>query len=57
MKKIDKNKIKTWFVTGASSGIGYELCFWLLKRGYNVIAVSRNIAQFDSGGGGIRITY
>lgn len=24
--KIDKNKIKTWLVTGASSGIGHEMC-------------------------------
>lgn len=43
MKKIDKEKIKTWFITGASSGVGYHLTLELLKRGYNVIAVSRNI--------------
>lgn len=41
MKKIAKEKIMTWFVTGASSGVGNELCKQLLKRGYNVIAVSR----------------
>lgn len=46
MKKIDKEKIKTWFVTGASSGVGYEMCKQLLKRGYNVIAVSRRIPDF-----------
>ena len=50
MKKTDKNKIKTWFVTGASSGIGHELCVQLLKRGYNVAGVSRNIPKFDGGG-------
>lgn len=43
MKKIDKEKIKTWFVTGASSGIGYKICIELLNRGYNVIAVARNV--------------
>ncbi len=32
-KKIDKSKIQTWFVTGASSGIGKELCTQLLGRG------------------------
>lgn len=46
MKKIDKEKIKTWFVTGASSGVGYEMCKQLLERGYNVIAVSRRIPDF-----------
>ena len=43
MKKIDKDKIKTWFVTGASSGVGHEICIQLLERGYNVIAVARRI--------------
>lgn len=46
-KKIDREKIKTWFVTGASSGIGYELCTQLLNRGYNVIAVSRRVPDFN----------
>lgn len=48
MKKIEKDKIKTWFVTGASSGIGQEICKQLLERGYNVIAVSRRIPNFTS---------
>lgn len=46
MKKIDKNKIKTWFVTGASSGVGHEICKQLLERGYNVIAVARRVPDF-----------
>lgn len=45
-KKISKDKIKTWFVTGASSGIGHEMCKQLLKKGYNVIAVARRIPDF-----------
>ena len=46
MKKINKEKIKTWFVTGASSGVGHELCKQLLDRDYNVVAVSRRIPDF-----------
>ena len=29
-------------VTGASSGIGYEICKYLAKKGYDIIAVARN---------------
>ncbi|AXF96549.1 SDR family NAD(P)-dependent oxidoreductase [Spiroplasma phoeniceum] len=29
-------------VTGASSGIGYGYCQWLLKQGYHIIGVSRH---------------
>lgn len=41
--KINKTKIKTWFVTGASKGIGYRLCCELLTRGYNVVAIARTL--------------
>ncbi len=41
MDKINKERIKTWFVTGASSGIGHELSCQLLERGYNVIGIAR----------------
>ena len=47
-KKLPKDKIKTWFVTGASSGIGRELCSQLLLRGYNVVAVSRRVPTFEN---------
>ena len=50
MKKINKEKIKTWFVTGASSGVGHELCKQLLDRDYNVVAVSRRIPDFKQCG-------
>lgn len=46
MTKISQDKIKTWFVTGASSGVGHELCRQLLDRGYNVIAVARRVPDF-----------
>lgn len=47
MTKISQDKIKTWFVTGASSGVGHELCRQLLERGYNVIAVARRVPDFN----------
>lgn len=40
------NKINTWFVTGASSGVGHEIAKQLLDRGYNVIATSRRVPDF-----------
>jgi len=36
---------KTAIVTGASQGIGAELVEAFLKRGYNVVANSRNITK------------
>ena len=46
-KKISQDKIRTWFVTGASSGVGYKLSLELLKRGYNVIAVARRVPNIE----------
>ena len=46
--KKSNNLIKTWFVTGASSGIGEELCKQLLQKGYNVIAVARRTPELDN---------
>ena len=43
---MKNNKIKTWFVTGASSGVGKEVCRQLIDRGYNVIAVARRVPEF-----------
>lgn len=39
---IVKKQTKYAFVTGASSGLGFEYTRELLKYGYNIIAVSRN---------------
>lgn len=47
VKKIDKSKIKTWFVTGASTGVGHEICRQLLDRNYNVIAVARRRQRYS----------
>ncbi|WPQ63085.1 SDR family NAD(P)-dependent oxidoreductase [Chitinophaga sancti] len=38
--KIKHNK--TWFITGASKGMGLALTKYLLQNGYNVAATSRN---------------
>ena len=46
-KQISKEKIKTWFVTGASSGIGKELCLQLVEKGYNVIAIARRLPKIS----------
>lgn len=45
MKNIEREKIQTWFVTGASSGVGREMCKQLSENSYNVIAVSRRVPQ------------
>lgn len=37
------NKRKTWFITGASKGLGLTLVKKLLAQGYNVAATSRTI--------------
>jgi NAD(P)-dependent dehydrogenase (short-subunit alcohol dehydrogenase family) len=34
---------KTWFITGASQGIGLMLTQQLLAKGYNVVATARNL--------------
>lgn len=38
---------RNWFVTGASSGIGYALVSRLLARGDRVAAIARNIDRLD----------
>ena len=39
---------KTWFVTGASKGLGLVLVKTLLKAGYRVAATSRNINELQT---------
>ena len=41
------NTSKTAIITGASQGIGAGLVEAFLKRGYNVVANSRNITKAD----------
>ncbi|MFD0764424.1 SDR family NAD(P)-dependent oxidoreductase [Mucilaginibacter lutimaris] len=40
-----ENKIKTWFITGASKGLGLSLVKQLLAAGQNVAATSRHLAE------------
>lgn len=40
-------KKKTWFVTGASKGLGLSLVKKLLAEGYSVAATSRNLADLE----------
>ncbi|RZM19739.1 MAG: SDR family NAD(P)-dependent oxidoreductase, partial [Pedobacter sp.] len=42
------NTRKTWFITGASKGLGLILTKKLLAQGYNVIATSRTIDALKS---------
>ncbi len=39
--------LKTWFITGASSGIGLGIAKAVLKRGDNAVVTARNISKFD----------
>ncbi|KOS07979.1 short-chain dehydrogenase [Flavobacterium akiainvivens] len=39
------NQVKTWFVTGASKGLGLSLVKQLLEKGQKVAATSRNLQQ------------
>lgn len=40
-------KQKTWFITGASKGLGLALVKKLLESGYKVAATTRNVAELE----------
>lgn len=42
-----ENKQQTWYVTGASQGLGLELVNQLLAKGYNVSATARNLEKLQ----------
>lgn len=42
MRKIQQEKVRTVLITGATSGIGYELSKLFAKNGYNLVLVARN---------------
>ncbi len=44
---MDNNQAKTWFITGASKGLGLSLVKLLLASGYRVAATSRNASQLE----------
>ena len=41
------------FVSGASAGIGYDICKRLCELGMNVIGCARNIEKIEVGAGGV----
>jgi NAD(P)-dependent dehydrogenase (short-subunit alcohol dehydrogenase family) len=38
----------TWFITGASSGLGYAFAEHALARGYNVVAAARDVSKLQA---------
>ncbi|MEE9355983.1 MAG: SDR family oxidoreductase [Methylococcaceae bacterium] len=42
-----KDGLKTALITGASSGIGYELCFLLAQDGYDLVVVARRKEKLE----------
>jgi NAD(P)-dependent dehydrogenase (short-subunit alcohol dehydrogenase family) len=38
----------TWFITGASSGLGLAFARYALDRGYNVVATARSVAKLEA---------
>lgn len=42
---IQIDGLKTAVVTGATGGIGYYICLYLLKNGYNILAPCRNMQK------------
>ncbi|MBO0877391.1 MAG: SDR family NAD(P)-dependent oxidoreductase, partial [Pseudonocardia sp.] len=44
---VTRSTVRTWFITGATSGIGQALATAALKRGHNVTLVARRTDQFS----------
>jgi NAD(P)-dependent dehydrogenase (short-subunit alcohol dehydrogenase family) len=42
---------RTWFITGATSGIGHELLTQAIAAGENVVAVARDVSSFENEAG------
>lgn len=48
---------RTWFITGASKGLGLTMVKKLLATGYNVAATSRNLKELEQAVGGNTSTF
>jgi uncharacterized protein len=48
LKNDNSNVMKNALVTGATSGIGYEMSKILAKEGFNLVLVARNAEQLES---------
>jgi len=55
--KNQKNSSKTALITGASSGIGYELAKQFAKNGYSIVAVAQNESRLESSAENLRKEY
>lgn len=49
---MQSNSVKTWFITGASKGLGLSLVKQLLEKGQKVAATSRSVQQLINAAGG-----
>ncbi len=47
MAKSKAESLQTWYITGASGGLGYELAKYLLAKGDRVALTSRKIANLE----------
>jgi short-subunit dehydrogenase len=54
---MEINKIKTALVTGAASGLGFELALLLAKDAYNLILIDINTEKLEQAKTNILVTY
>ena len=50
-------KSKTSLVTGASDGIGFELCQVMASKGYDIVLVARNIEKLEHAAERLRASF
>ena len=47
-KDMTANAATTWFITGASSGLGLAFARYALDRGYNLVATARSVGKLEA---------
>jgi NAD(P)-dependent dehydrogenase (short-subunit alcohol dehydrogenase family) len=43
-----RRRTPTWFITGASSGLGFAFAHDAFDRGYNIVATARSIGRLEA---------